>query len=92
MSSNVIIDGVQYVPVTEPVDPKGLTLGQYLEGLRNARGDSFQEAADGIGITKSQLWEIEKHSPDIYLFTAIKLARYYGITLNDIGACERKSK
>lgn len=92
MSSSVIIDGVQYVPVTEQVEPKGLTLGQYLERLRNARGDSLQKAADGIGITKSQLWEIEKNSPDIYLFTAAKLARHYGVTLNDIGACERKSK
>lgn len=66
---------------------KQKTLGQYLAELRKARSESLREAAAGIGVSKSQLWQFEKESPDIQLSTALKLCRYYGVTMNDIGAC-----
>jgi transcriptional regulator with XRE-family HTH domain len=66
---------------------KQKTLGAYLAALRKDKGQSLQDAANGIGTSKSQLWHMERNSPDIQLSTALKLCRHYGVTMNDIGAC-----
>lgn len=68
------------------------TLGEYLKGLRKEKGESLLVAAAGIGTSKSQLWHMEQNSPDIQLSTALKLCRYYGVTMNDIGRCSIGAK
>ena len=37
-----------------------LTLGKRLADLREVRGESLQEVADAVGVSKAHIWQIEK--------------------------------
>lgn len=55
-----------------------------LKTLRILHGLSMSAAAKGIGISRSTLRKCESSPNSITLFTAIKIARYYGIPMDFI--------
>lgn len=59
-----------------------MSLAARLKTLRVARGESLQKAADGIGISKPHLWELESGTstnPSLDLLT--RTAKHYGTTI-----------
>lgn len=91
---NVIINGVEYKAVMKPLlSSKKTMLGDTLKAYRLfSKVETLEVASKGIGISKSYLWEIEKHSPAISLPLAIKLANYYGFSLEDYRLADFKDK
>lgn len=59
-----------------------MSLAARLKSLRNSRGESLQEAADGVGISKPHLWELESGkstNPSLEILT--KIAKHYKTTV-----------
>lgn len=59
-----------------------MSLAGRLKSLRIGKGESLQKAADGIGLSKPHLWELESEkstNPSLELLTA--LAKHYGTTV-----------
>lgn len=80
----VEINGVLYAPVRKPARHLK-PLPTLLKGIRELRQESLDEAADGIGISKSHLWGLEqgKNQPKLDVLQA--LLNYYGIEFSEIG-------
>ncbi len=60
-----------------------MSLGLKLNELRAKKGESLQQAADSLGITKTHIWELEKgksSNPTAELLK--KLADYYKVTVD----------
>ncbi|AXI02667.1 helix-turn-helix domain-containing protein [Aquirhabdus parva] len=60
-----------------------MSLGSKLNELRAKKGESLQQAADSLGITKTHIWELEKGksaNPTAELLK--KLADYYKVTVD----------
>ncbi|WP_410211111.1 helix-turn-helix domain-containing protein [Aquirhabdus sp.] len=60
-----------------------MSLGSKLNELRSKKGESLQQAADSLGITKTHIWELEKGksaNPTAELLK--KLADYYKVTVD----------
>jgi transcriptional regulator with XRE-family HTH domain len=59
-----------------------MSLGARLAPLRLAKGESLQQVADAVGVSKAHIWELEKgrtHNPSMALVT--RLADYFGLSL-----------
>ncbi|MCI8526607.1 MAG: helix-turn-helix transcriptional regulator [Oscillospiraceae bacterium] len=55
-----------------------------LEAIRKARGITQEELADALAVSRQTISSLEKgrYNPSILL--AYKLARYFGVTIEDI--------
>ncbi len=56
-------------------------LGQYLRGLRIARGESLRDVASVVGIAPNTLRAIEADASKARMETICELCNYYGKTL-----------
>ena len=59
-----------------------MSLATKLKALRSAEGRSLQQVADGVGVSKAHIWELEKGSsenPGLELLR--KLATYFNVTI-----------
>ena len=63
-----------------------------LEELRKARGIRQEELADTLGVSRQTISSLEKgrYNPSILL--AFRIARYFGMQIEDIFICEEESK
>jgi len=60
-----------------------MSLGSKLNELRSKKGESLQQTADALGITKTHIWELEKgksSNPTAELLK--KLADHYKVTVD----------
>jgi len=81
---NVQIDGVTYVPEFTPPKIKG-DLQKVLITARRYSGETLQVAANGIGISKTHLWELESGSScNPTHKVLISMVKHYGITPDNI--------
>lgn len=79
----VNIDGVRYVP--QIARPKaGLPFGVLLRQARDLKGESLEEAASHLSISKMQLWHMENEQAYPRLPVLFTMLKYYGIDFNDI--------
>jgi len=59
-----------------------MSLGAKINKLRIAKGESLQQLADAIEVSKAHLWELEKNrSENPSLETLKKLANHFNITV-----------
>jgi transcriptional regulator with XRE-family HTH domain len=59
-----------------------MSLGARLTRLRLAKGQSLQEVADAVGVSKAHIWELEKgrtYNPSMALVS--RLADHFGLSL-----------
>lgn len=59
-----------------------MTLAQRITMLRNDRGQSLQQVADAVGVSKAHIWELEKgrtDNPSMGLVT--RLADHFGVSI-----------
>ena len=59
-----------------------MTLSARLIRLRLAKGESLQQVADAVGVSKAHIWELEKgrtDNPSMALVT--RLADHFGLSL-----------
>ena len=63
-----------------------------LEELRRARGVRQEELADALGVSRQTISSLEKgrYNPSILL--AFRIARYFGMQIEDIFIYEEESK
>lgn len=63
---------------------KGETMKNRLEEIRKGRGIKQEELAQAMGVSRQTIGSLEngRYNPSITL--AIKLARYFGMTVEDI--------
>ena len=60
-------------------------LAKLLIRERKRKGESLQEAADGIGISKTHLWEIEKgRTTNPTYKVLIGIMKHYNVTANEL--------
>jgi transcriptional regulator with XRE-family HTH domain len=60
-----------------------MSLGTRIGELRRRRGESLQQVADAVGVSKAHIWELEKgrtENPSIVLVT--RLADQFGVTVS----------
>lgn len=86
----VIIDGVRYVPEPPRVVGKQ-TLGQFLFQHRTRMRLSFKVASAASGISITTLHSAENGSLPS-LDTAVRLADFYGFSLDDLMAMVRATQ
>src|SRR5262245_55881977 len=59
-----------------------MRLGNKIARLRRRKGQSLQEVADAVGVSKAHVWQIEKNvatNPSMDLVT--RLADHFGVTI-----------
>lgn len=59
------------------------TLGDRIHGLRLGKGESLQDVANAVGVSKAHIWELEKGrtgNPAIALVT--RLADHFGVSVS----------
>jgi len=59
-----------------------MALGARITKLRLQRGESLQQVADAVGVSKAHIWELEKGraaNPSMGLVT--RLADYFGVSI-----------
>ena len=59
-----------------------MRLGTRIAKLRRQKGQSLQEVADAVGVSKAHIWEMEKGiaaNPSMMLVT--RLADHFGVTI-----------
>jgi transcriptional regulator with XRE-family HTH domain len=70
-----------------------MSLGARLTHLRLAKGESLQQVADAVGVSKAHIWELEKgrtDNPSMALVT--RLADHFGLSLASLVGEEPLSK
>ena len=83
--SEVIVDGIRYLPMKRKTTRSRRPLSVLLVDARKVRRESLAEAARRIGTTKTHLWALEKGSasnPSLDLLQ--RLLNYYGIHFDEI--------
>lgn len=55
-----------------------------LKKIREAKGMTQREMAEGLRMKQSDISVIENGKKDVYLKTAVKIADYFGITLDEL--------
>ncbi|KIL36383.1 hypothetical protein SD71_07840 [Cohnella kolymensis] len=55
-----------------------------LRNAREAAGYSVEYVANALNISTRTLYKYERYPASIYVSTAIKLARFYGVTLDEL--------
>jgi transcriptional regulator with XRE-family HTH domain len=59
-----------------------MSLGHRIATLRRGKGQSLQQVADAVGVSKAHVWELEKgraDNPSVALVT--KLADHFGVSV-----------
>jgi transcriptional regulator with XRE-family HTH domain len=62
-----------------------MSLATRLNQLRLRKGQSLQDVADAIGVSKTHIWELEKgrsDNPSLEMLT--KLANHFGVTIRSL--------
>ena len=62
-----------------------MSLGLRIAKLRRKQGESLQEVADAVGVSKAHIWELEKgraDNPSMGLVT--RLADHFGTTVSSL--------
>lgn len=62
-----------------------LTLGKRLAELREGRGESLQEVADAVGVSKAHIWQLEKEkaaNPALNLVE--RLASHFHVSVGEL--------
>lgn len=79
----VLINGVRFVPLS-PQKAGQEQFGQLIKNARRAKQETLEQAACGIGTTKSHLWGMEKGKSEPGLEMLSKVLRYYGLRFEQI--------
>lgn len=62
-----------------------MSIAARLQDLRLKKGQSLQEVADAMGVSKTHIWELEKgRAVNPSLEMLIKLADHFGITIRSL--------
>jgi transcriptional regulator with XRE-family HTH domain len=67
----------------QEMEGRAMGLGARITKLRIHRGESLQEVADAVGVSKAHIWELEKgrtDNPSMGLVT--RLADHFGISVS----------
>lgn len=60
-----------------------MQIGERLFSLRQKSGESLQEVADAVGVSKAHVWELEKGRSANPSFELVrKLAQHFGVALD----------
>jgi len=60
-----------------------MDIGERLFSLRQKTGESLQEVADKVGVSKAHVWELEKGRSKNPSFDLVrKLAKHFGVSLD----------
>ena len=83
---------IQIWKVNFTYERRGSRLKNRLEELRKSRGVRQEELADALGVSRQTIGSLEngRYNPSILL--AFKIARYFGMTIEDIFIYEEESK
>lgn len=58
-----------------------MSMGERLMALRRLAGESLQQVADAVGVSKAHVWELEKGRSNNPSFDLVrKLADHFGVT------------
>ena len=64
------------------VEEDHMSLGLRIAGLRRKKGESLQEVADAVGVSKAHIWEIEKGRADNPSMALVgRLADHFGMSV-----------
>jgi transcriptional regulator with XRE-family HTH domain len=69
-----------------------MSIAARLRDLRLKKGQSLQEVADAVGVSKTHVWELEKgrtENPSLEMLT--KLANHFGVTIRSLVGEELES-
>ncbi|MBE0702701.1 MAG: helix-turn-helix transcriptional regulator [Afipia sp.] len=69
-----------------------MSIAARLRDLRLKKGQSLQEVADAVGVSKTHIWELEKgrtENPSLEMLT--KLADHFGVTIRSFVGEEPES-
>lgn len=82
----VEIDGVVYVPATDPVETRD-TVGNLIRERREYLGLTASDLAKATGLERSRIFGIEnvKNTPGLRIAYRISLA--LGLSMESLGAC-----
>jgi transcriptional regulator with XRE-family HTH domain len=59
-----------------------MRLGAHLTTLRQMKGESLQEVADAVGVSKAHIWELEKGRTDNpSMGLVVRLADHFGVSV-----------
>ena len=62
-----------------------MSIAERLMVLRQAAGQSLQEVADAVGVSKAHVWELEKERSRNPSFDLVrKLAEHFGVTIEEL--------
>jgi transcriptional regulator with XRE-family HTH domain len=81
--SEVIVDGVRYLPVRTKAR-KRRPLPALLIEARKSKGESLEQAAGNVGTTKTHLWTMEGGNCNPTFDLLQRLLDYYGIDYDEI--------
>ena len=60
-----------------------MAIGERLFSLRQKSGQSLQQVADAVGVSKAHIWELEKGRTSNPSFELVqKLARHFGVSID----------
>ena len=60
-----------------------MQIGEHIFSLRQKSGQSLQDVADAVGVSKAHVWELEKGRSKNPSFELVrKLARHFGVTVD----------
>jgi transcriptional regulator with XRE-family HTH domain len=60
-----------------------MQIGEKLFNLRQKSGESLQQVADAVGVSKAHVWELEKGRSKNPSFDLVrKLAKHFGVTID----------
>lgn len=59
-----------------------MNFAEQIKSLRVARGQSLQQVADAVGISKPHLWQLERgESKNPTLEVVLNLSKHFGVTI-----------
>lgn len=87
----VEIDGKRFVP-EQTGKLRRQPFSELITHARNVTGESLDEAATAIGITKSYLWELEQGGSQPTLPLVQMILRHYGLRFEQIDTAQYKGR
>ena len=60
-----------------------MQIGEHIFSLRHKSGQSLQDVADAVGVSKAHIWELEKGRSSNPSFDLVrKLAKHFGVSVD----------
>ena len=87
--SEVYIDGIRYLPQRDKASIQ-VPFDELILYTRRLKNETLQQAADGIGTTKSHLWTLENGGSMPRLPMLSKVLKYYGLSFDEIAITEQQ--